>query len=935
MDISDAWNGLALSASGQYQFATAFNSYLWYSSNYGLTWSMTTAQASTTVMTSAWTSCAVSSNGNYVVATVLNGGIFTSMNMGVTWVKSNAPNGAWSSIAMSYDGQTVSACQNNGAMFRSTNYGQTWVSASFPITLTSTQLSNTKCSSLAMSFDGTIQVCTIRSIGVYQSLDSGKNWSLDTSVPPLMPTTPLTTPLFRATSLSWVAIALNYNGQMKSIIENTVYVWQKENIRAPIPNWFNWSLPRPIQATSSTPSLVSYASPIQNWTDIRISSSGQYQVASASTGIFVSNNYGQYWVNVFAGSYNNVAISSAGKFMSASQSTGGITVSSNYGLSWSNVSVPPSLWRGIAMSADGAKQLAVIQGGGHYMSTDFGKNWSLTNAPVKAWTSITMSADGTILSAAAQNDTIYSLTPNTNNTWRATSSIKSNWVKVACSANGIFQTALINNGRIYSSINRGVTWNESNSPIALWRSVAISNLGDIQVAVAFRGGIYWSYDYGSNWVISTNTLISPWTGIGISYNGSFMSATQTSDSVYLYSQQNTSYSTIQGDWIQIKFENPTPISSYQLTPRQNNTETMIKSFMILGSMDGFSWVYLDNQTQFVWGSVPSTFYVNTSAFVYVRLIVTDAPMLFEIGGWILNDAAGRPILSDSYIYTPGPNSITLSMPAPTPAPPRPTPTPTVTSTPRPSPTVTSTPTPTVTSTPRPSPTVTSTPTPTVTSTPTPTVTSTPTPTVTSTPTPTITPTPLPPRLIATVSWSWASTLVTSGSSPANVITANGYSSGSYLGIQIPVSVYIVSGVLSDTLTVFQYLTPTQTNVSWMAMGEWIQVQLTVPSAVSAFQLIPLSNKVESLPNSFVVVGSNDGLVWSLVSSVTNQFIFFNGATTYPVLANIPYRFYRLVMTHAHTTVGISGFILLDTLGKSLFGTMSNYTLSGPLQNSIS
>jgi hypothetical protein len=119
------------------------------------------------------------------------------------------------------------------------------------------------------------------------------------------------------------------------------------------------------------------------------------------------------------------------------------------------------------------------------------------------------------------------------------------------------------------------------------------------------------------------------------------------------------------------------------------------------------------------------------------------------------------------------------------------------------------------------------------------------------------------------------------------------------------------------------------------MGEWIQVQLTVPSAISAFQLIPLANKVESLPISFIVVGSNDALVWSLVSTVTNQFIFFNGASTYPVLCNIPYRYYRLIITQGNSPAGISGFILLDTFGKSLFGTMSNYSLSGLLQNTIS
>lgn len=928
----DAWTGMSISASGQYQFATVSNSYIWYSSNYGLSWSMTSASIL------AWTSCAVSSNGNYVAATSTNGGILISSDMGVTWTKSNAPNGQWSSVAMSYDGKFLSACQNNGNMYRSTNYGLTWVQAQFPITLTSTQLSNTKCSSLSMSFDGSIQVCVIKSIGVYQSVDSGKTWSLDMSVPRLQSTTPMPSPnsIFTATALGWVCISINYNGKIKSGIENLIYVWQKENIRSSIPNWFNWSLPKPVNTipapprpvitppptpgttpppgtTPTTPAatpppIPSYESPIQRWTDIRLSSSGQYQVGVATTGIFVSINYGQYWIKKYTGACNTVAMSFTGKYMSATQTNGRIFVSSNYGGTWNEAGVPISLWSGIAMSGDGSKQIAVIQGGGHYMSNDYGLTWAITTAPTKAWTSITLSADGTIQTATIQNDAIHCLTPSTNNTWKASMSIKSNWVKVACSTNGIYQTAVINNGRIYSSINRGVTWNLSNSPVALWKSISVSSLGDIQVAVAFQGGIYWSFDYGSNWVISSNTLISPWTGVGISYNGTFMSASQTNGSIYLYSQQNTSYSTIQGDWIQIKFENPTPISSYQLIPRKNSVETMIKSFMVLGSMDGMEWVYLDNQTQFIWGSMPSTFYLNTSPYVYLRLVVTHAPMLFEIGGWIINDSNGKPLFSDSYLYTTLNNSVTLSLPFKI----KPTPTPAVT------------------------PSVTPGVTPAVTPSVTPGVTPAVTPRITPGVTPAVTPVSTPlPTLIATVSWSWSSTVVTSGSNPASIVTATGYLSESYLGIQIPLATYIISGVISDTITVFQYLTPTQNLTSWVAMGEWIQVQLTVPMSISAYQLVPLPNKVDSLPNSFVVVGSNDGTIWYLVSTVTNQFIFSNGASTFPVLTDIRYSFYRLIITQGPSPSGISGFILLDTSGKPIFGKKSSYALSGTLQNIIS
>jgi hypothetical protein len=119
------WRGVAVSASGQYQTAGAYNGFLYISSNYGVTWTSTAASRS-------WYGVAVSASGQYQTAVVYSGTvgyIYISTNYGATWAQQTNTPQQWQAVAMSASGQYQTAVVYSGTVgyiYISTNYGATW-----------------------------------------------------------------------------------------------------------------------------------------------------------------------------------------------------------------------------------------------------------------------------------------------------------------------------------------------------------------------------------------------------------------------------------------------------------------------------------------------------------------------------------------------------------------------------------------------------------------------------------------------------------------------------------------------------------------------------------------------------------------------------------------------------------------------------------------
>ena len=167
----------------------------------------------------------------------------------------------------------------------------------------------------------------------------------------------------------------------------------------------------------------------------------------------------------------------------------------------------------------------------------------------------------------------------------------------------------------------------------------------------------WSTMNGS----PTNTgaiLVTPlttWVGVASSseYASNNNGFANSSAPLVTYSNAPfTSYAqTIYGEWIQIQLAASTIVTSISLVPYSSNT--MFKSFYLLGSGDGSNWTYLMNNTNTIlWSNqVPLSFTaLAINSYSYFRLVVTQGPSPFNLSGFILNTSTGS-VLSSYASYT--------------------------------------------------------------------------------------------------------------------------------------------------------------------------------------------------------------------------------------------------------------------------------------------
>jgi hypothetical protein len=161
-----SWYFAAMSSSGQYQSACIQGGFIYYSTNYGITWTQSNSGSL------SWEKIAMSSSGQYQTAILTNGSIYYSTNYGVNWTITNVPNANWRSIAMSSSGQYQSACIDdnvtNGYIWYSTNYGINWTRSNSP---------GSRWISIAMSSSGQYQSAAIIGGSIWYSSDYGVSWT--------------------------------------------------------------------------------------------------------------------------------------------------------------------------------------------------------------------------------------------------------------------------------------------------------------------------------------------------------------------------------------------------------------------------------------------------------------------------------------------------------------------------------------------------------------------------------------------------------------------------------------------------------------------------------------------------------------------------------------------------------------------------------------
>ena len=168
------WNAINCSASGQYVYALCQNqgwsTELYYSSNYGQTWLMTSLFSDYAIQ-----DIACDGTGQYVLATCGNDGVYRSTDYGATWARTAAfyesPNGPdYRDIICNASGEQILVLDDNiGLVYRSTDSGATWAAQYMP------GYYNWDGGSLAMSLDGSKQLTELYNVGTFTTTSRTDN----------------------------------------------------------------------------------------------------------------------------------------------------------------------------------------------------------------------------------------------------------------------------------------------------------------------------------------------------------------------------------------------------------------------------------------------------------------------------------------------------------------------------------------------------------------------------------------------------------------------------------------------------------------------------------------------------------------------------------------------------------------------------------------
>ena len=592
LSTSATWQGIAMSATGQYQVATgATDIGVFYSSNYGQTWSSATG----ILPNNSITGITMSSSGQYACCCVSSGstgnGIWYSSNYGASWTLSNAAVNTWASIAMSATGQYVSAVANTvlNKVWVSSDYGHTWAA--------STTALLTGFTSISISATGQYQYVAstnTTNTGIYYSTTFGSTWTLASlqSVVILLGI-PTVTPI--TTAVAFTSISCSASGQYVTAVTASasgtpgVYVSTNYGVMFTLVN--------------STPLSAS------NMTAVAMNASGQYQVALATahsaSGVWYSADFGVTWtlatslalstgntwtaatlsqtaqyVAILSGqgvfgtmvSYPLVSVdglTSTGS-VTASNLSGALVTSSvtypdgsvaisgstpldytTFAQTFSSVPIPTTYgngWFGCAMSATGQYQTVTSTGGSGdiYYSKNFGQTWTQsTGLTLQNYVVVRMSASGQyqLTGVGSSSSNLY-ISSNYGVSWSSVSSPVNQWTAFAVSASGKYQYAAGSGTKVYVSSNYGITWNIcSTSATAAWSSLACSSSGQTVIGCinASSGYLYVSNNYGATWTQSGLTA-GQWTGVACSATGQIMSACIVSGGIYYTTNYGATWS---------------------------------------------------------------------------------------------------------------------------------------------------------------------------------------------------------------------------------------------------------------------------------------------------------------------------------------------------------------------------------------------------------
>ena len=267
---------------------------------------------------------------------------------------------------------------------------------------------------------------------------------------------------------------------------------------------------------------------------IACSKNGQYVYLSITNlPIWKSSNYGVTWAEISGSPTINysgnagVTCSDNGSIVMVFQYT--VHVSSDYGVTWNTNAPDLGALCGVVRTT---KLVVGHDSTGIYVSTDGGTTWTLkpgANAYIIGWRGLTMSLDGQIIAGAGNAQIIVS--KDSGDTWY-THSYGGSWDTIRVSAD--LTKLIVMSGIIFFSIDSGVTWKLLlNAGYTTWTSIWVSADFTKMAATTNGGSIYYSTDSGATWTDGAFSGSRFWTGITGDSTGQYLKAVENGGYIWL------------------------------------------------------------------------------------------------------------------------------------------------------------------------------------------------------------------------------------------------------------------------------------------------------------------------------------------------------------------------------------------------------------------
>ena len=409
---SGTYIDVAMSSTGQYLVVPVAGLGVYYSSNYGVSLSITEGPPA------EYKSATISADGNMAITVSEEGSVYQTNDRGSTWTPNHYD---WVDVAMSQDGMTTFAIAGHsfyGFASMSTNNGTSWLQTGYSVNYSAPS----KFTSVAC--DATCKhIITSDELNSYISVTAnyGKTWVIAN--------------IGGDTDDGWYdlpALAVSSNGKYMTAGMRGHCIYRSTDYGA---RWY------------VTDSLK------LGWKDVAMSSSGQYQVAVSTLSRYDDSKYNLINETRSLINYDYIV------------GEGYIYRSSDYGATWKNVSNSniPNGWTSVASDSEGINLIATASiNQTVHVSSDSGASWKAVALVNDSWVSCAISSSGNIMYVVSSTGLFYS-SSDTGTSWThlANTPIWS-YRSVASDSTGQYLTLVAMSGPVLKSSDYGSTWTTQN-----------------------------------------------------------------------------------------------------------------------------------------------------------------------------------------------------------------------------------------------------------------------------------------------------------------------------------------------------------------------------------------------------------------------------------------------------------------------------------------